>query len=315
MASWKIDGKWLEYEAEAADAGLPLELILKERLSVSGRMLQRLTRKKGLFLNRKQPFLKKKIQPGDRIRLLIADAPETTLSPVEMNISVLYEDDAVLVVNKPSGLAVHPVKEGQNHTLAHGIAYYWKQGGKPRAVRPVHRLDKDTSGAVLIACNSFIHQLLDKQLRKRTIRRTYLALISGHPGAEGETDTITGPIARDSHHPTRRRVHESGDEAVTHYRVMECFPAVPGILDEGASLVEVELETGRTHQIRVHFSHLGFPLVGDTFYGGVRVEEVRRQALHAARLEFDHPVTGKRQECTAPLPEDMERLLARLRQT
>ncbi|MBN6187127.1 RluA family pseudouridine synthase [Aneurinibacillus sp. BA2021] len=290
-----------------------LEGLLKERLSISGRMIQRLTRKGGLFVNRKKPFLMKKIREGDRVRVLIADAPETTLAPVEMPLSILFEDDAVLVVNKPAGLAVHPVKEGQHHTLAHGISYYWSMKGRPRAVRPVHRLDKDTSGAVLIAANSFIHQLLDKQLQTHAIRRTYLAVVEGHPGREGEGGTINEPISRDGTHSTRRRVHPGGDMAVTHYNVLECFPAVPGVLAKGASLLEVELETGRTHQIRVHCSHMGHPLLGDTLYGGSRAAGMRRQALHAASLAFDHPVTGERQRVTAPLPEDMEALLKRLR--
>jgi 23S rRNA pseudouridine1911/1915/1917 synthase len=314
VTSWKIDGKWLEYEVSTTDNGVPLEALLKERLAVSGRMLQRLTRQNGLFLNRKRPFLKKKVKAGDRVKLLIADAPETTLSPVAMDISVLFEDDALLVVNKPAGIAVHPVHEGQRHTLAHGIAYYWQQKGKPRAVRPVHRLDKDTSGAVLIAGNAFIHNLLDKQLREHTVRRTYLAVVTGQIGVEGYAGMITQPIARDPHHPTRRRVHEQGDEAVTHYKVLECFPTISEIAEEGASLIEVELETGRTHQIRVHFSHAGFPLVGDTLYGGAKIAGMRRQALHAASLAFDHPVTGERQSHIAPLPEDMERLLKQLRQ-
>ncbi|MFT9849188.1 RluA family pseudouridine synthase [Aneurinibacillus sp. REN35] len=314
MTSWKIDGKWLEYTAGADDHGTTVESLLKERLSISGRMMQRLTRKSGLFVNRKKTFLKKKIKEGDQIRVLLADAPETTLTPVAMALSVLYEDDAVLVVNKPAGLAVHPVKEGQNHTLAHGIAYYWKEQGRPRAVRPVHRLDKDTSGAVLIAGNSFIHQLLDKQLREHTIRRTYLAVVEGCPGAVGESGTINEPIARDVRHPTRRRVHSEGDIAVTHYKVLQCFPTVPGMLEGGAALVEIELETGRTHQIRVHFSHIGHPLMGDTLYGGGRVVGMRRQALHAASLAFDHPVTGERQCVEAPLPEEMEGLMKRLRQ-
>jgi 23S rRNA pseudouridine1911/1915/1917 synthase len=314
VTSWKIDGKWLEYDVDAAHAGLTLEALLKKQLSVSGRMLQRLTRKNGIFLNKKRPFLQKKVKAGDRVKLLIADAPEATLPPVAMEIAVLYEDDAVLVVNKPAGLAVHPVKEGQNYTLAHGVSYYWQQKGKPRAVRPVHRLDKDTSGAILLAGNGFIHQLLDKQLREHAIRRTYLAVVHGSPAEVGASGTFSDPIGRDPRHPTRRSVDSAGDEAITHFNVLERFPPLPGVLEKGASLVEVELETGRTHQIRVHFSYHGFPLVGDTLYGGSRVAEMRRQALHAARLEFLHPLTGERKGYTAPLPEDMERLLARLRQ-
>lgn len=314
MTAWRMDGKWLEYEVDEACAGMTLESLLRKRLMVSGRMLQRLTRKNGLFLNKKRPFLQRKVKAGDRVKVLIADEAETSLDPVPMDISVLYEDDAVLVVNKPAGIVVHPVREGQNDTLAHGIAYYWQAKGKARAIRPVHRLDKDTSGALLVAGNSFVHSLLDKQLREHKIRRTYLALVSGYPGGQGETGTFSEPIARDPHHPIRRRADAGGDPAVTHYRVLEKFVAFPGVAEHAVSLVEVELATGRTHQIRVHFSHHGFPLLGDTLYGGPRIKGLARQALHAHRIEFCHPVTGERQGYTAPLPEDVERLLKRFRQ-
>jgi 23S rRNA pseudouridine1911/1915/1917 synthase len=313
VAAWKLYGKWLEYEVEEAAAGLTVEELLKQRLDISGRMLQRLTRKKGIFLNKKQPFLKKKVKAGDKIKVAVGDAPEPALAPTEMPLSILYEDEAVLILNKPAGLAVHPVREGQSDTLANGVSYYWETKGTPRPVRPVHRLDKDTSGAILLAGSGFIHHLLDQQLRDHTIRRTYLALVSGHPGKEGESGTFSDPIGRDPGHPVRRRVDTRGDEAVTHYTVQKLFPPIPGTAEDGAALVEVELETGRTHQIRVHFSHHGFPLLGDRLYGKrEQFSAISRQALHAESLAFTHPVTGEKKVCTAPLPEDMERLISLL---
>ncbi|WCN38015.1 RluA family pseudouridine synthase [Aneurinibacillus uraniidurans] len=308
MTAWKMDKRWLEYEVEREIAGWTLERVLKEKLGISGRMIQRLTRQKGVHLNRKQPYLQKKVKKGDEVKVRIADAFEPTLPPVAMDIHVLYEDDALLVVNKPAGLAVHPVNEKQTRTLAHGISHYWTEKGQPRAVRPVHRLDKETSGAILIAKNGFIQQLLDKQLREHAIRRTYLALVSGHPAQVGESGTFSDPIARDPHHPTRRCVSTKGDDAITHYTVRELYEPKPDVLPEGAALVEIELETGRTHQIRVHFSHHGFPILGDTLYGGPVVDGFRRQALHAVSLTFSHPLSGEVIECMAPAPDDFVKL-------
>ncbi|WCK54391.1 RluA family pseudouridine synthase [Aneurinibacillus sp. Ricciae_BoGa-3] len=313
MRDWKIRGNWLEYTVGEQEAGLDVETLLKGRLSVSGRMLQRLTRRKGIFLNRKQPFLKRKVKLGDEVKVLIGDRAEASLPPAKMDLSILFEDDAVLVLNKPAGIAVHPVHPGQHHTLANGIAHYWHEKGIKGAVRPLHRLDKNTSGAILFAGNSFIHQLLDKQLREHSIQRVYYALISGMIGQTGETGTFNSPIGREKGHPVRRCIREDGDPAVTHYRVVECFPSSELAGKGGATLVEIQLETGRTHQIRVHFSSNGYPLIGDALYGGLALPAFTRQALHAASLMFCHPVTGEEVECRAPLPSDLEELIHKLR--
>ncbi|HBI05345.1 MAG TPA: RluA family pseudouridine synthase, partial [Paenibacillaceae bacterium] len=197
-AIWKMDDQWLEYTAVEDDSGLLLEQVLKERLHISGRMIQRLTRNKGLFLNRKAPFLKKKVKNGDRIKVRIGDGTkEPHLPPIPLSLDLLFEDDALMVLNKQAGLMVHPVKEGQNHTLAHGIAFYRLQKGKSGFVRPVHRLDKETSGAILFAGNGYIHRLLDQQLQEGTIKRSYYAVVAGHLGEPGEKGTINAPIARD----------------------------------------------------------------------------------------------------------------------
>lgn len=305
VRAWKMDEQWLEYTAGEQDAGLFLEQVLKGHLGVSGRMIQRLTRSKGILVNRKQPFLKKKVKAGDRIKVRVGDGTkEPPLQPVFLPLDVLFEDDALMVVNKPAGWMVHPVKQGQDRTLAHGIAYHRIQQGKSGVVRPVHRLDKDTSGVILFAGNGYIHKLLDQQLREREISRTYLAVVAGKWGEPGDEGTIKAPIARDPSHPIRRQVKEGGEEAITHYIVREVYPQ--------ASLVEAKLETGRTHQIRVHFSHMGYPLLGDSLYGGSTAGNaggMTRQALHGHCLRFHHPVTGEVMEFTAPLPEDMAQLI------
>lgn len=304
---WKMDDQWLEYTAVQEDSGLLLEQLLKERLHISGRMIQRLTRNKGLFLNRRVPFLKKKVKNGDRIKMRIGDGTkEPPLQPVHLPLDLLFEDDALMVLNKQPGLMVHPVKEGQNQTLAHGIAFYRLQKGKSGFVRPVHRLDKETSGAILFAGNGYIHRLLDQQLGEGIIKRSYFAVVAGQLGAPGEKGVINAPIGRDPFHPTRRQVKEEGEKAITRYEIKESYPS--------GTLVEVQLETGRTHQIRVHFSHLGHPLLGDSLYGG-ESSLIKRQALHAHQLVLIHPVTGQPLECKAPLPEDMEQLILHLNNT
>ncbi|RKD23003.1 hypothetical protein BEP19_12290 [Ammoniphilus oxalaticus] len=297
-----IRGKWLELEIDESIAGKTVEQILKEDLSISGRMIQRLTRQKGLFLNRKTPFLKQKGKVGDQLRVLVGDREEGELTPQEMPLDIIYEDEHTLVVNKQAGLIVHPIKAGQAGTLANGIAHYWLSKGVTGRVRPVHRLDKDTSGLILIAKSSYIHQLLDRQLREQRIERGYVAIVEGR--LEQQTGTFRDPIGQDPHHPVKRAVRENGDEAVTHFEVLERFSQ--------ASVIQAQLETGRTHQIRVHFEHAGHPVVGDPLYGR-RHAGINRQALHAHQLSFDHPLNSERLSFSAEMPEDMKQLAGQLR--
>jgi RluA family pseudouridine synthase len=302
---------WLEYVVTQEDAGLTVEQIARQKLSVSGRMLQRLTRSKGILLNRKSPYLQRQVKEGDRVLVRVAERQQQREGTSETDgareaaripVSILYEDEHLLVADKPAGMLVHPVREGQDGTLVHALAAYLREKGEQAGVHPVHRLDKETSGAILLAKSGYGHQLADRLLREGGIKREYLAVASGV--VEKEADTITAPIGRDPSHPTRRRVIDGGDPAVTHYEVIARA--------EEATLVRVWLETGRTHQIRVHFQHIGHPLVGDAMYGG-NSRLLRRQALHAWRLSFAHPVSGDEIVCTARMPEDMTSLVTRLR--
>jgi 23S rRNA pseudouridine1911/1915/1917 synthase len=213
------------------------------------------------------------------------------------------EDADLLVVDKPAGLLVHPTAPEHHHTLAHGVAHHLLRQGVHARVRPVHRIDRDTSGLVLFAKSAHAQAGLDAQLREHRLRRSYLALAAGLPvDAEGVVDA---PIGRHPVNPTLRAVRPGGEEARTRYRVVERFAR--------AALVELELETGRTHQIRVHLAHLGHPILGDGWYGGSG-RDLGRPALHAHRLGFVHPTPPHREvELVAPLPEDMAALAARLR--
>lgn len=317
-----MSGKeWMEYIVKEEDAGMSVEQIVRQRLNVSGRMMQRLTRSKGILLNRKQPFLQRQVKTGDQIAVRVAqrqpdrqprhDAPgekrqaqasaadgRMTQSGLALPIELLYEDDHLLVANKPAGMMVHPVKQEQEGTLVHALAEMFAQRGERVGVHPVHRLDKDTSGAILVAKSSYGHQLADRLLREGGLHREYVAVVGGR--LADERGMIDAAIGRDSNHPTRRRVTEGGDAALTHYEVMARSPYM--------TMVRVWLETGRTHQIRVHFAHIGHPLAGDTLYGGAR-GLLRRQALHASSLAFRQPLLEKELRIEAPMPTDLRRLV------
>ncbi|GIO07484.1 putative RNA pseudouridine synthase YhcT [Brevibacillus reuszeri] len=300
---------WMEYTVTEEDAGMNVEQIVRQKLNVSGRMMQRLTRSKGILLNRKQPFLQRQVKTGDQIAVRVVDrqplqekapvAAERSATPENIPpIEILYEDDHLLIVNKPAGMMVHPIKQEQSGTLVHVLADLFLAKGVQLNLHPVHRLDKETSGAILLAKSSYGHQLADRLLREGGIHREYLAIVNG--AVKDEAGTIDAPIGRDPRHPTKRRVADTGDHAVTHYEVTKRSSQM--------SLVRVWLETGRTHQIRVHFADLGHPLAGDTMYGAAR-GLMRRQALHASSLRFEHPILKEEIAAHAPLPVDMKRLI------
>ncbi|WP_253735709.1 RluA family pseudouridine synthase [Paenibacillus sp. FJAT-26967] len=233
------------------------------------------------------------------LRIFPQEAPSVPAEWTELEI--VYEDDYLLVVNKPAGMAVHPAEPGQGGTLANAVAGYYESTGQGCAVRHIHRLDQDTSGAVLYAKYELPHVLLDEAMREKAIERIYAAVCAGHPAPPA--GTVAAPIGKDRHHRSRRRVSPGGDHAVTHYRTLQSF--------RGAALLELRLETGRTHQIRVHMSYLGHPLLGDTLYGG-SPKLFARQALHGARLLLRHPITGEELDLEASYPDDFNALLAAL---
>ena len=225
---------------------------------------------------------------------------QTDVLPEHLPLDIRYEDDALLIVNKPWGQLVHPTRREVTGTLANAVLGYYERQGIHAAFHPVHRLDRNTTGLVLIVKQpQFHHQLSPKG--KKLFRREYLAIASGIPSPS--SGTIVAPIARDPSSIIRRCVSPDGQDAITHYETLQTF--------RGMSLLRLQLETGRTHQIRVHLSHMGHPLIGDDLYGGTR-ELIGRQSLHAFRLSLPHPVTGKELVVTAELPPDMVSIFSKI---
>ncbi|HVW18763.1 MAG TPA: RluA family pseudouridine synthase [Solirubrobacteraceae bacterium] len=218
--------------------------------------------------------------------------------------SVAYEDEHLLVVDKPAGVVVHPARGHRGGTLSQALAARGAAGGEPGRPGIVHRLDRDTSGLLVVARSEAAHRALKAAIQARAVTREYLALVEGRPPAR--TGTIDAPLGRDRR--VRTRISTDTDEpreAITHFSVEEALPTT--------TLLRVRLETGRTHQIRAHLLAIGHPVAGDPEYGTPGLLGLERQFLHAARLAFDHPVTGARVDVTSPLPEDLERALGRAR--
>ncbi|WP_410514301.1 RluA family pseudouridine synthase [Paenibacillus sp. BR2-3] len=296
---WTRRGEWLEVTpgrviTGAEDTEAAIDKWLLETVRMPDKLHERL-RREG------------KIQwKGDRLRLALFPDKEAGIEPVWQDINVLYEDDFCLVVHKPAGMAVHPDGSGIGVTLDHVVAAHYASAGESVAVRHIHRLDKDTTGPVLYAKNEFAQLVLDEEMRAKIISRQYVAIVKGRvaPGLK----VIDQPIGRDRHHAARRRVSPGGQQAVTRIVGREVW--------NEASLLHVQLETGRTHQIRVHLSHMGHPLFGDELYGEAGGKNSKpdfgRQALHGESLAFRHPWSGEQQEVIDPLPEDLNQLCSEL---
>jgi len=231
---------------------------------------------------------------GKRLELLLFQEEEILVPPYYRDIEILYEDDHVLVMNKPPFMNTHPNDKDDVETLLNAAQFHMQANGEMRNVRQVHRLDRDTTGAIVFAKHALAGAILDRILVKREIKRTYIALVHGL--LKQKKGTINKPVGRDRHHPTRRIVSPSGQEAITHYQVLK------EDYTQHVTYVKCWLDTGRTHQIRIHFSHLGHPLVGDVLYGGKPIAD--RQALHAIKLEFTHPFTGEKVVCFAPFTDE-----------
>ncbi|QHH86021.1 RluA family pseudouridine synthase [Bacillus paranthracis] len=247
-----------------------------------------------------------KVRENDEITVTIPEPEELDIQPEDMNLEIYYEDADVLVVNKPRGMVVHPAPGHTSGTLVNGLMHHCTDlSGINGVMRPgiVHRIDKDTSGLLMVAKNDMAHESLVNQLVAKTVTRRYKAIVHGViPHDKG---TIDAPIARDKKERQSMTVDENGKHAVTHFQVLERF--------KDFTLVECRLETGRTHQIRVHMKYIGYPLAGDPKYGPKKTLDMNGQALHAGILGFDHPRTGEYIQFEAPIPEVFEEALNILR--
>lgn len=247
-----------------------------------------------------------KCNVNDKVEISIPEPEELDVVPEEMDLEIYYEDHDVLVVNKPKGMVVHPAPGHSSGTLVNGLMAHCKDlSGINGVMRPgiVHRIDKDTSGLLMVAKNDLAHESLVNQLVAKTVTRKYKAVVHGH--IPHDYGTIDAPLGRDPKDRQSMTVVDNGKHAVTHFHVLERFNEF--------TYVECQLETGRTHQIRVHMKYIGYPLAGDPKYGPKKTLDLGGQALHAGLLGFNHPRTGEYLEFEAPLPADFEELLDNLR--
>ncbi|OGU23943.1 MAG: RNA pseudouridine synthase [Hydrogenophilales bacterium RIFOXYD1_FULL_62_11] len=255
------------------------------------------------------PSTKMKVFGGESVRVEIESDPNATPdAPEAIPLDIIHQDPMLLVVNKPVGLVVHPGSGNRNGTLLNALLHWVPQVAELPRAGIVHRLDKDTSGLLVVAKTLPAHTDLVRQLQARTVKREYLALVYGEVDHDG---TVDEPLARDPHNRTKRCVHSMGKQAITHYEVVERFPS-------NVTLLRCKLETGRTHQIRVHMQHIGHPLIGDDVYSASRRSHFKipfpRQALHAERLGLIHPLFKDLVQWECSLPPDFESLLAALRE-
>jgi len=300
-----------EIEIDGEQQGTRIDLVLASALEETSRsFIQKLFEKEKIKVNDELCTSKKyKVKSGDRIELTIPEPEILTVEAEDIPLDIVYEDDDVLVVNKPKGMVVHPAVGNYNGTLVNAIMFHCGErlSSINGVIRPgiVHRIDKDTSGLLMIAKNDMAHESLSRQLADHSITRRYQALV--YHNFKEEEGTVDAPIGRDPKNRLRQAVTlQNSKRAVTHYKVLQRFGAY--------TLIEAKLETGRTHQIRVHMSHIKHPLVGDPVYGPKKQTiNVEGQMLHAKVLGFVHPRTGEYMEFDSPLPEYFETILQRLR--
>ena len=266
---------------------------------MSDRLLLKLKKLDRIYLNGDVTSVNHLVLENDLIECYLDyEEDNSNIIPTEMSLNIIYEDEAYIVVNKPAGIPVHPSMDHYADSLSNGIAFYFNQIDLKKKIRPVNRLDKDTSGIVIFAKNEYIQECLVRQMKSKEFIKRYIAVVNGNlDNLEG---TINAPIARKEGSIIERCVSETGDIAITHYKVLK--------RKTDFDIVECILETGRTHQIRVHFAYLGHSLLSDTLYG-TSSSLINRQALHAYEVEFTHPLSKKKVKYIATVPEDLNKLM------
>ena len=302
----------LQYEVTAEEDGLRLDQYIAGRcMDLSRSYIQKLIKESRVTINKNiQTKTKTAVQESDIVNVSLPDPKELEIKPQDIPLDILYEDNDVLVVNKPKGMVVHPAPGHYEDTLVNAVLYHCRDNlsGINGVLRPgiVHRIDKDTTGALIVCKNDKAHQKIADQLRAHTITRSYRAIV--YNNFSEDEGMINAPIGR---HPTNRKkrmvTEKNSKEAITHYKVLDH-------LNHKFNYIECRLETGRTHQIRVHMSHIGHPLLGDEVYGPVnsKFKNLQGQTLHAATIGFIHPTTEEYMEFSAPLPDYFEKLLETL---
>ncbi|CAM2845110.1 RluA family pseudouridine synthase [Hathewaya histolytica] len=276
---------------------------LKYHVGLSSRLIKKAAMEKRILVNEEIIKLNYVVKKEDEIKIDLNREESQNITPQNIPINIIYEDEDIIVVDKEPFMVVHPTKSHKEGTLANGVLYHFKVNGEGCIVRLVSRLDMDTSGLVIIAKNQHSHMNLAKDMENNNIDKIYLAIVHGK--LSEKSGKIDLPIGKPSFESIKREVMKEGQTSITHYEVLEEY--------KDASLVKLKLETGRTHQIRVHLSHIGHPIYGDALYGKEENELIQRQALHAYKLKFLHPKNRNQMNLEASIPKDINDLLKKLK--